>query len=275
MSASGESTPTWLRWTITAIPPFAVAVGVIGIWYFISELVLTEGQGFLLPPPHEVFQSGFLDSGHFSELMEGLRATTVVTLVGLTISITIGMSIAVVMHSFRWFESTFFPYAVVIQATPIIAIVPLIGVWMGFSFNARVLVVIIISIFPIITNTLFGLKSVGRNHLDLFELHGVGGLSRLRKLLLPAAIPAIFTGFRIAAGLGVVGAIVGEFFFQGGQEKGIGRLISRYQLQLQTKQLMAAIVVSSVLGVVLFMIVGVIGDRLTRKWHTTGRERTP
>ncbi len=249
-----------------------MAVAVVGLWYAISEFALSDGQGFLLPPPHEVVESGFLDSQHLDELMEGLRATTIVTLVGLSISIILGMSIAIVMYQFRWVESTVFPYAIIVQATPIIAIVPLIGVWMGFSFNARVLVVVIISIFPIITNTLFGLKSVDRNHLDLFALHGVGGITRIRKLLLPAAAPSIFTGFRIAAGLAVVGAIVGEFFFKGGQEKGLGRLISRYQLRLQTEQLMAAIILSSMLGVLLFLGVGVIGDRLTREWYTGGRE---
>jgi len=261
----------WRELFDAVYPPTLVALGVIGIWYFISEVALTEEQSFLLPPPHEVIESGFFDSLHLSELMEGLWATTVVTLIGLSISAVLGMSIAILMAQFKWFEFTFFPYAIVIQATPIIAIVPLIGVWMGFSFNARVLVVVIISIFPIITNTLFGLKSVDRNQIDLFALHNVGGFTRLRKLMLPAATPAIFTGFRIAAGLGVVGAIVGEFFFKGGQEKGIGRLISRYQNQLQTKQLIAAIILSSILGVVLFLTVGAAGSRLTRAWRDEGR----
>lgn len=255
-------------------PPLVVAAGVVALWYLISTFALSDGQGFLLPPPHEVIESGFFNSGHLSELMEGLLATTIVTLIGLAISIPLGMSIAILMSRFGWFETTFFPYAIVIQATPIIAIVPLIGVWMGFSFNARVLVVIIISIFPVITNTLFGLKSVKRNYLDLFALHEATGVTRLRKLMLPAAIPSIFTGFRIAAGLGVVGAIVGEFFFKGGQEKGIGRLISRYQNQLQTKQLIAATILSSILGVVLFSAVGFASDRLTREWHTPGRKGT-
>jgi len=253
-------------------PPFAVAIGVIGVWYFVSEFALSDGQSFLLPPPHAVFESGLLDGRNLTQLLEGLRATLIVTLVGLTISIILGMSIAILMHQFDWFESTFFPYAIVIQATPIIAIVPLIGVWMGFSFNARVLVVVIISIFPIITNTLFGLKSIDRNFINLFELHSVKGVTRLTKLSLPAAIPSIFTGFRISAGLAVVGAIVGEFFFKGGEEKGLGRLISRYQLQLQTEQLIAAIVIASMLGVALFLIVGFASDRLTRSWHTTRRE---
>ena len=272
MSATESTASRWRRRLWFVVPPFLMAMAVIGLWYVVSELVLTDDQDFLLPPPHEVIASGFLDSDHLSELLEGLRATTVVTLVGLTISIIVGMSISIVMYQFRWVESTVFPYAIVVQATPIIAIVPLIGVWMGFSFNARVLVVVIISIFPIITNTLFGLKSVDRNHLDLFALHGAGGLTRIRKLLLPAAAPSIFTGFRIAAGLAVVGAIVGGFFFKGGQEKGLGRLISRYQLRLQTEQLMAAIILSSLLGVVLFLGVGMIGNRLTRAWHTSGRQ---
>ncbi len=272
MSATGATgTSQWRRMLYSAYPPLLVAVGVVGIWYAISEFALTEGQSFLLPPPHEVISSGFFDSGHLSELMEGLRATTIVTLLGLSISAILGMTVAILMAQFRWVESTVFPYAIIVQATPIIAIVPLIGVWMGFSFSARVLVVVIISIFPIITNTLFGLKSVEKNQSDLFDLHSAGGLTKLRKLTLPAATPAIFTGFRIASGLGVVGAIVGEFFFKGGEEKGIGRLISRYQNLLQTKLLIAAIIISSILGVVLFLGVGALGNRLTAAWQDEER----
>ncbi len=261
----------WRRALYATYPPLLVAVGVVALWYAISEFALTEGQSFLLPPPHEVIASGFFDSGHLAELMEGLLATTIVTVIGLAISATIGMTVAILMAQFRWVESTVFPYAIIVQATPIIAIVPLIGVWMGFSFSARVLVVVIISIFPIITNTLFGLKSVEQNQSNLFDLHNAGRLTKLRKLTLPAATPAIFTGFRIAAGLGVVGAIVGEFFFKGGEEKGIGRLISRYQNLLQTKLLIAAIIISSILGVVLFLGVGALGNRFTAAWQEEDR----
>ncbi len=248
------------------LPPFAVLIGVVGIWYFMSYIGLSENQRFMLPPPHEVLNDGFLRWVALQEVLEGLWATTQVVLTGLTISIVLGMSIAILMSRARWLERTLFPYAVSLQTVPIIAITPLIGLWLGFAFNARVLVTVIISIFPVITNTLFGLQSADRNLHDLFTLHGASRLTRLWKLELPAAQPAIFAGLRIAAGLAVTGAIVGEFFFRGGEAKGIGRLISFYQNRLTIDRLLTAIILSSLLGVVIFLVVGAIGDRATRHW---------
>ena len=106
-----------------------------------------------------------------------------------------------------------YPYAVVLQTIPILAIVPLIGFAFGFNFRSRVLVCVLIALFPIITNTLFGLLSVDHGQHDLFTLHGVGRWQRLWKLQFPAALPNIFTGLRISAGLSVIGAVVGDFFF--------------------------------------------------------------
>ncbi len=257
------------RAAASAFPPFLVLLAVLGLWYFISLVVMTKDQKFLLPPPHDVVKAGFLTWRSLHEMLLGLWTTTQVALIGLAISIVIGMTIAIGMSRHRWFEKTFFPYAVAIQAVPIIAIVPVIGLWMGFSFRARILVTIIISLFPIITNTLLGLQSVEANYHDLFTLAGADRRTRLWKLQLPSALPAIFTGFRISAGLAVVGAIVGEFFFKQGNARGIGRLLSAYQLRLQTKLLMAAIILASMLGVILFLAVGALGNRLTRAWRTT------
>jgi NitT/TauT family transport system permease protein len=240
---------------------------VVGIWYAVSLLALTEGQRFLLPTPHDVVEAGFLSSRNLVELIEGIWATTTVTVAGLTLAIAIGMLLAIAMSQARWFEGTFFPYAVAIQAVPIIAVVPVIGLWMGFNFGARVLVTVMISIFPIITNTLFGLKSISSGYHDLFTLQKASRWSRLTRLELPGALPAIFTGFRISAGLGVVGAIVGEFFFRGRGQRGIGRLLTTYQARLQTEQLIAGIFFSSLLGVLLFVLFGTLANRVLRPWH--------
>lgn len=257
------------RVTRFLLPPLVVLAGVVGFWYYMHYLWLSDSQSFLLPPPHQVVDDGLLTWRAFKELLEGLWATTVVTLTGITISILLGMAIAIAMSRARWLERTMFPYAVAVQAVPIIAITPVIGLWLGFAFNARVLVTVIISIFPIITNTLFGLQSTERTLHDLFTLHEASPLTRLWKLELPAALPAIFTGFRITAGLGVTGAIVGEFFFRGGDEKGIGRLISFYQNRLQLDLLITGIILASLLGVVLFLTIGAIGDRTTRHWTSS------
>jgi NitT/TauT family transport system permease protein len=151
-------------------------------------------------------------------------------------------------------------------------LVPLVGFWIGFSFKSRVLVSAIIALFPIITNTLFGLRSAEATLHDLFTLHGAGRMTRLRKLELPAALPAIFTGFRISAGLSVIGSIVGDFFFRQGTP-GIGRVIDTYRLLLQGEKLFTAIFFSSLLGLVMFWGFGWLGNRLIGNWHESANVR--
>ena len=123
----------------------------------------------------------------------------------------------------------------------------------------------LISLFPIITNTLWGLLTVDSNLHDLFTLHKAGRLKRLLKLQLPHAVPAIFIGLRISAGLSVIGAIVGEFFFRQGTP-GLGRLLDLYRARLQTDLLMSTLLFACALGIAVFVVVGFIGNRLTGKW---------
>src|SRR5690606_7244051 len=137
--------------------------------------------------------------------------------IGLVISIALGMAVAVIMSQAKVAERAIFPYMVTLQAIPILALVPVIGFWFGYGQQSRVLVCVIISIFPIIVNTLFGLQSAERGMHDLFTVHHASRISRLRKLMFPAALPAIFAGLRISAGLSVIGAIVGDFFFGQGE----------------------------------------------------------
>jgi NitT/TauT family transport system permease protein len=242
-----------------------VFAAVIGLWFVVTYLVVDTNQRFLLPPPHEVVMEGLLTWTSLSEILAGLWSTTVVTLVGLVITIALGMTLAVVLVQAHWIERAILPYAVVVQAVPIIAIVPLIVLWLGTTFTSRVVVTIIISIFPIITNTLFGLKSADINLHDLMTLHRTDRRTRVIKLQLPAALPSIFTGFRIAAGLAVIGAIVGDLFFRKGKP-GIGRLLAIYQDSLKTEELITAMVFSSLLGLALFVIFGRVGSRFTG-WH--------
>ena len=251
-------------------PPALVAAGVIGVWYLFTYHVLDRDQRFFLPPPHQVVDVGFITWGNLEQILLGLWRTTQVTLVGLVLAILGGMAIAVVMSQARWIERSVFPYAVAVQAVPIVAISPLIGLWWGWDFSSQVVVTIIISIFPIITNTLFGLRSVEPNMHDLLTLHHANRLTRFAKLQLPAALPAIFTGFRISAGLAVVGAIVGEFFFKGGSygSEGLGQLLFLFQNQLSGSKLVAGIVFSSLLGLVLFGFFAWAGRRLTSHWYS-------
>ena len=242
------------------LPPLVLGVAIIGFWYFMSYVMLDESRRFLLEPPHEVLRVGFLDWDNFSEILDGLWSSTRVAIIGLCISILLGLSQS------KIFERAIFPYMVTLQAIPILAIVPLIAFWFGTAQTSRIIVCVIISLFPIIVNTLFGLQSAERGMHDLFTLHGAGRVTRLRKLMFPAAMPAIFAGLRIAAGLSVIGAIVGDFFFGRG-DVGIGQLLRKYANQLDGEQLLAAVIMSSVLGVAVFLLFGWIQNKAIGRWY--------
>jgi NitT/TauT family transport system permease protein len=264
------------RFARFVLPPLAVAAGVIGLWLFISYQLLRDEQRTFLPPPQDVLSKGFLDWARLQPILEGLARTTVVTLAGLTIAFVLGTLYAVVMSQTYWLERTLYPYAVILQTVPLVAIAPLVGLKMGFSNNARITICAMIAVFPIVANTLFGLKSPTAAQHDLFTLQGASRWTRLRKLQVPAALPSIFAGLRIAAGLSVIGAIVGEFFFRAGDPAaaGLGRQLSVYQSRQQTHLVMTALFFSCLLGVVLFATFTVAGNRLTRSWSESAQRPT-
>ena len=261
------------RWWSFWGPPLVVLLVTIGLWYAISYLLLDPQRRFLLPPPHAVVQVGFLDPYNLQELLAALWLSARVAMVGLAIAIVIGMTLAIAMSQARWVERSLYPYAVILQTIPILALVPLFGFWFGFGLTSRVLVCVLIALFPIIANTLFGLRSVDQDHHDLFTLHDAGRLTRLRKLQLPSALPSIFTGLRISAGLSVIGAIVGDFFFKQGKP-GIGILIDLYRSRLQSEQMFAAIILSSLFGVIVFWFFGFLARRVVGGWHQSARDPT-
>jgi NitT/TauT family transport system permease protein len=248
------------------LPPVVLGIVIIGAWYFISYVVLAEEKRFLLRPLHQVIDVGFLEWENFSEILEALWQSTKVALIGLAISVAAGMAIAVLMSQAKVAERAIFPYMVTLQAIPILAIVPLIGFWFGYGMKSRVFVCVLISVFPIIVNTLFGLQSAERGMHDLFTLHHANRLTRLRKLMFPAAMPAIFAGLRISAGLSVIGAVVGDFFFGQGKA-GIGQLLKKYAVQLQGEQLLASVIMTALLGVVVFWTFGWLQSRAIGKWY--------
>lgn len=252
------------------LPPFLVFLVFLGIWILASEVLLADDKRFLLPPPWAVVDVGFLDSVNRAEILDGLWLTTRAAVIGFALSIAIGMALAIVMSQAAWVERALFPYAVVLQTIPILALVPLVGFTLGYDFSSRVLVCVLIALFPIVTNTLFGLLSADQGQHDLFTLHRAGRMTRLLKLQLPAAMPAIFTGFRVAAGASVIGAVVGDFFFQQG-DKGIGALISKYSSSLESERLYASVIASSLLGIVVFVLVGAINKRTVGRWHESTR----
>ncbi|MFW2514456.1 ABC transporter permease [Demequina sp. SO4-13] len=247
-------------------PPLGLAALLVAAAY-IGNAALGQ-RSFLLPRPHEVVMK-LWDPTSAPEIWTALWRTTVVSLTGLAIAIAIGVTWAIMMNQARWAERALFPYAVMLQAIPILAITPLIGFWFGYDFTARVVVCVIIALFPMVSNTLFGLQSVDKSMRELFMLQGPSRSTVLAKLSMPAAMPAIFAGMRISAGLAVVGAIVGEFFFQRGTP-GLGSLINKYSARLLSEELFASVLVASLLGVAIFLIFGWLGKRAVGKWYDFG-----
>jgi NitT/TauT family transport system permease protein len=250
--------------------PVAVAGLIIGAWYAVSELVLTQDQRFMLPPPHRVLEVGFLTWSNFVTLMNGLRLTAEVTFIGLVISMVLGVAAAVLMSQAKWIESSLYPWAVVLQTVPILALTPMLSFFFGFSLTSRIIVAVIIAFFPIVSSTLFGLQSADRGMHDLFALHKAGRLTRLVKLQFPAALPSMFNGFRVSAGLAVIGAIVGEFFFKQGQP-GLGTNMSVYTSLLEGEQLWATVLTASLLGIFVFIFFGWLSRLAVGRWYQPDR----
>ncbi len=254
-----------------ALLPAAVLLALIGVWYAITYLVLDPTRRFLMPAPHTIVTDALFDGPTMEKIGEALGRTITVTFVGLLIAIAIGMVWAIAMSQSRTVERSLFPYAVALQCVPILALVPLIGFWFDYGFSSRVIVCVMISLFPVVSNTLFGLQSVDRGMHELFDLHGAGRVTRLVKLQLPAAMPAIFAGFRISAGLSVVGAIVGDLFFRKGSP-GLGVLLNNFSSRLQGAELFLTIIVAAALGIAVFALFGWLGRIAVGRWYDQSRD---
>jgi NitT/TauT family transport system permease protein len=180
----------------------------------------------------------------------------------------VGTLIGLVFSQSPVIRSSGYPYAIFLQTVPIIAIAPLIVVWFGRGFASVVLVGFIISVFPIITNATAGLTAVDPDLLDFFRLHNASRWQLLWKLRLPNAVPHIITGAKTASGVAVIGAIVGEFFAgMPGQRFGLGYLIRQKSDMLKTDELFAAVVAATLLGVVIFTAVSVVGATILSRWY--------
>jgi NitT/TauT family transport system permease protein len=249
-----------------ALPIVAAVAGIIVVWYAVTYLVLDPKQRFLLPPPHAVFDRALTTPTVMGPMLEALGRTVAVAMTGLVIAVVLGVGQAVVMSQWRFAEKVLYPYAVILQTIPILALVPLIGIWMGYGFPARVVVCVIIAVFPMISNTFFGLQSASAAAHDLFRLNRATRAQVLLKLQFPAAVPSIFTGLRNAAGLSVIGAIVGDFFFQQGAP-GIGGLLRVYTLRLQMEALLAAVTLTALVGVAVFTVFAVLDRAVVGRWY--------
>jgi NitT/TauT family transport system permease protein len=253
------------------LPVLGTVVAFLAIWLAASYLLFDHRRReILMPPPQEVLTESLLRWSHLGPMLRALLLDVQVSMIGLAVAATLGVAAAIVMSQAYWLERGMYPFAILLQTVPILAIVPLIGMWFDYGLAGRVVVCVIIAFFPMVANTLFGLHSVAQGAHDLFSLHRASRWQRLVKLQLPAALPAIFTGLRISAGSSVIGALVGDFFFVQGQP-GLGTLLSIYTSRVQATDLFAAILLSALYGVAVFTVFTVLGTAVVGSWHPSGR----
>jgi NitT/TauT family transport system permease protein len=219
----------------------------------------------LLPTPSAVARAAMT---HADTLLPALATTAQAVLLGLALAIAVGLLAAIALASSRWVERAFYPYAIFFQIVPIVAIAPLLVIWFGYGLRAVIAAAFIVSVFPVIANSLAGLLSVDPALRDLFRLYGASPWARLVKLSLPWALPNVLTGLRIAAGLAVIGAIVGEFVGGGG----LGVVVLEAMRQQRTDLVFAAVLHAAALGLALFAAVNLVSRFALRRWHTQEKD---
>jgi NitT/TauT family transport system permease protein len=246
----------FMRDVLPPVVPFVAAT-------LVAELAVRQGwvASFLVPAPSSVIISMIRD---WPELWRATLDTAIASLIGFAMSAVIGCLIAIALSSAAWVQRAFYPYAVFFQTVPIIAVAPLLVIWFGWD-RTVVASAFIVSIFPVIANTLTGLLSTDPALRDLFRLYDAKRLATLCKLRLPFALPHILTGLRIAAGLAVIGAIVGEFI----TGAGIGGAIIVARQQNRVDKVFAGLVLASLLGIVLFLLINLMSRLALRHWHAS------
>ncbi len=253
-----------MRFVHDAWPVLLVALIALAGWYLLTATVY-KGKGYLVPSPQEVAAAVGENSG---VLLIATLTTLKEATLGYLLAIVGGIGLAAVLSQSKLLERSIYPYAVLLQTVPVVAVAPLIVLWFGYNDLSVVIISLIMSLFPIVNNTLLGLRSTSRNLTELFALHNKSRITSFWKLQLPGALPHIIAGLRISAGLSVIGAIVGEFIIgSGNAQGGLGVQIVFAQGRMYTALLFAEVIAATLLGFLFFMLVSGIGRLLLKNWH--------
>jgi NitT/TauT family transport system permease protein len=242
----------------------------ITLWQAI--IWLNHLPAYLLPGPVDVAKAVI---ARYPSLLDSLLITTQEALGGLLASIAAGLAIALVFAQWRWLRQTLYPYTILLQTVPILAITPLVILWVGPGILAVTIVTFIISLAPIIANTTQGLISVDANLVDLFRMQKASRSQALFKLRLPNALPSFFSGLRIASGISVIGAITGELFAGSPRvgEGGLGYAMIYANNQMETNYLFALVLAATVLGFSFFFLVMFLERLALHNWHESSRRQ--
>jgi NitT/TauT family transport system permease protein len=250
------------------LPPLIVliAAALALEWY----VRIRHTPAFIMPAPSAVLRT-LVDRR--LQLLSSLWTTAEAALIGFGASIVVGILAAIGLAASPWVRRAFYPYTIFFQTVPVVAFAPLLVIWFSAGLTSVSISAFIVSVFPVIANTLDGLLATDPALLDLFQLYGASPLDRLWKLRLPYALPGIVTGLRISAGLAVIGTVVGEFLVGTlGDAEGLGVKIVGAMKNGRTDRVFAAVLVASLLGLAMFAGVNLIGYLLLRRWHGLSRE---
>jgi NitT/TauT family transport system permease protein len=260
----------------TLLAPIVVGLLFLTVWE--AGVRLTQTPPYILPGPILVLQTLVQEWGI---LFPSLWITLKITLVAFVGAVLSGLLVAVLFTQSKWVERSFFPYAVMLQTTPIVAIAPLIILWVrqlvpgeNSTFVSLVICAWLVAFFPILANTTLGLNSADHNLVNLFQLYKASRWQTLLYLRLPSALPYFLGGLRISGGLALIGAVVAEFVAgTGGTQSGIAYQILMSSFNLQIPRMFAALFMTTILGVLIFASLTLLSDSLLRNWHESAVER--
>lgn len=251
-----------------------LAPGLLGLLFLAGWEALVEIRGipsYVLPGPVEIARTLVRD---WSSLSVSLLVTLQITAAALAVAAGLGLLLAVVFAQSRVIELSLFPYAVILQVTPIVAIAPLIIIWVDDVWASLLICAWIVAFFPVLSNTTLGLNATDRNLEDLFRLYRASRWQLLWRLRLPTALPYFLAGLRISGGLALIGAIVAEFVAgTGGNASGLAFRILEAGYQLQIPRMFAALVLVSGTGIAIFLALTLLSHLLLRHWHESAIDR--
>jgi NitT/TauT family transport system permease protein len=232
-----------------------------------AAVALNDIPPYVLPGPTRIWRTLVAE---WSGLAAALLVTLRITAMAIAAAVILGVALAVLFAQSRWLSSALFPYAVVLQVTPVVAIAPLVIIWAKDATLALLICAWIVAFFPILSNTATGLDAADRNLVDLFRLYGASRWQTLLRLRLPAALPYFFAGLRVSGGLALIGAVVAEFVAgTGGTGSGLAYVILESGYRLQIPKMFAALTLISAAGIAIFALLGLAARLALRRWHET------
>jgi NitT/TauT family transport system permease protein len=275
LTGIAEAAPTtsgrarWAGLAERVLPP--ATIGLVALFAWEAVVRLKAIPPYILPGPLLIGATLLKD---WHTLYPSLLVTLTVTGAALLVATVAGTAIAILFAQWHWVERSFFPYAVILQVTPVVAIAPLIIIWVKNIQLSLLICAWIVAFFPVVSNTTLGLNSTDHHLLELFDLYGASRRQVLWYLRLPGALPYFFGGLRISGGLALIGAVVAEFVAgTGGAQSGLAYRILEAGYTLQIPRMFAALLLVSMTGVVIFLALSALSHLVLRRWHESARAR--